>query len=436
MRYNFNQKQLSAWNTVLTNPEKKYILFDGGARSGKTTLFVEYMVMRAFQFPGSRQLMARKFRVHAKSSLWQDTLKKYFSVYRSMQGSVFTFNESELILKFQNGSEIIIGGLDDADRVEKILGNEYITVFLNEATQLTYETTQMVMTRLAQRCYDSEGKMAVPKLLIDCNPRGPRHWLHYVGVRNVDPETEQPLKNAGSWARVNWSAFDNRENLPEDYLKNLDSLPEVLRDRMLNGIWRENEGAVYSEFDEDIHTVEPFAIPEDWTRVRAIDFGFTNPFVCLWGAIDHDGRLYLYRELYRSQTLTMDNAQEIKNQSSGEKYQWTAADHDAEERAELNRYGIPTTAAKKEVTTGIAAVKKRLAKAADGKPRLFIFSNLKHTLNEIYAYEWLPPKEGHNAKEEPRKENDHAMDALRYMVMALDDSRTILRDFLLRSCED
>ena len=192
----------------------------------------------------------------------------------------------------------------------------------------------------------------------------------------------------------------------------------------------------YSEFDEDIHTVEPFAIPEDWTRVRAIGFGFTNPFVCLWGAIDHDGRLYLYRELYRSQTLTMDNAQEIKNQSSGEKYQWTVADHDAEERAELNRCGIPTTAAKKEVATGISAVKKRLAKTADGKPRLFIFSNLKHTLNEIYAYEWLPPKEGHNAKEEPRKENDHAMDALRYMVMALDDSRTVLRDFLLRSCVD
>ena len=146
-------------------------------------------------------------------------------------------------------------------------------------------------------------------------------------------------------------------------------------------------------------------------------------------------RIFLTKEIIQRSTRLI-NGREIKNQSSGEKYQWTAADHDAEERAELNRYGIPTTAAKKEVATGISAVKKRLAKSADGKPRLLIFSNLKHTLNEIYAYEWLPPREGHNAKEEPRKENDHAMDALRYMVMALDDSRTVLRDFLLRSCED
>ena len=435
MRYNFTYKQLAAWNDVLTNPEKKYILFDGGSRSGKTTLFVEYLIMRAFMYPGSRQLMARKFRVHAKASLWQDTLKKYFSPYGAMLGTVFSFNESELILRFQNGSEIIIGGLDDADRVEKILGNEYITAFLNEATQLNYETMQMVMTRLAQCCYDAEGNMAVPKLLIDCNPRGPRHWLHYVGVRNVDPETEKPLKNAASWARVNWSAFDNRDNLPADYLTMLDSLPPVLRDRMLNGVWRENDGSVYSEFDEDLHCVEPFDIPDDWTRVRAIDFGFTNPFVCLWGAFDHDGRLYIYRELYRKQTLTSVNAQTIKEMSGSETYRWTVADHDAEERAELNSIGIHTIAAKKEVASGIAAVKQRLAKAADGKPRLFFFSNLKHTLNEIYAYEWLPPKEGHNLHEEPRKENDHAMDALRYLIRAQDDSGNWIRNILLSACK-
>ena len=433
MRYNFNEKQLHAWNEVLTDPEKKYILFDGGARSGKTTLIVEYMILRALQYPASRQLMARKFRVHAKASLWQDTLKKYFAPYRSLSGNVFSFNESELILKFQNGSEIIIGGLDDADRVEKILGNEYITVFLNEATQLTYETMQMVTTRLAQKCYDASGNLAVPKLLIDCNPRGPRHWLHYVGVRHVDPETEQPLKNASSWARINWSAFDNRENLPADYLAMLDSLPTVLRDRMLNGIWRANDGSVYSEFDEDVHIVQHFVIPPDWVRFRAIDFGFTNPFVCLWGALDHDGRLYIYRELYRAQMLTSINAERIKALSQGETYRWTVADHDAEERAELEALGIRTIAAKKEVISGIAAVKKRLVKAADGRPRLSIFADCKHTLNEMYAYEWLPAKEGHHAHEEPRKENDHAMDALRYMVCGIDDSGNLLRNLLLDS---
>lgn len=110
-----------------------------------------------------------------------------------------------------------------------------------------------------------------------------------MGVRHVDPETEQPLADAPRWARLNWSAYDNRENLPEEYLYALESLPEVMRERMLNGVWRDNEGAVYSEFDEDLHVVEPFEVPADWKRIRAIDFGYTNPFVCLWGALDPDG---------------------------------------------------------------------------------------------------------------------------------------------------
>ena len=432
MRYQYNAKQQLAWDTILTNPDKKFILFDGGSRSGKTTTLLEYMVMRAFQYPASRQLMARKYRVHAKSSLWQDSLKKYFSVYPTLKGSIYTFQESELILKFYNNSEIIVGGLDDEDRVEKILGNEYITVFLNEATQLTYKTMQMVMTRLAQRVFDANGNRAVPKLLIDCNPRGPRHWLHYVGVRHVDPETEEPLKNASSWARLNWSAFDNKENLPPDYLEMLDSLPPILRDRMLNGVWRENDGAVYAEFDEDLHVVDPFEIPADWTRFRAIDFGFTNPFVCLWGARDYDGRIYIYREHYRTKTLTKDHAGIIKELSGQESYAWTVADHDAEERAELASYGIHTIPAKKEVITGIGKVKKHLAKGVNGKCKLYFFSNLKHTLNEIYAYEWLPAQEGHNAHEEPRKENDHAMDALRYMVMALENNANAVQQILLK----
>ena len=433
MRYDFNEKQRFAWNNILTNPNKKYIIFDGGSRSGKTTGFIEFMVMRAFQFPGSRQLMARKTRNSAKYSLWNDSLKKYFHgipQYRSLQGTVYTFHESELILRFYNNSEIIVGGLDNAERVEKILGNEYITAFLNEATLLSYNTMQMVITRLAQRCFDEAGNLAVPKLLIDCNPRGPRHWLYSVGIKHEDPESGEPLPNADQWARLNWSAYDNKDNLPADYLESLENLPEISKNRMLNGIWCDNDGAVYSEFDEDIHVVEPFKIPESWKKIRAIDFGYTNPFVCLWGAVDHDNRLYIYRELYRNKTLTKDNAQKINEMSGNEKYYCTVADHDAEERAELNQFGIQTIPADKAVIPGIELVKQSLIPDQSGKPHLFFFNNLKHTLSEIYAYEWLPMAEGRNAKEEPKKENDHTMDALRYMVKALTPEDSLLDMFL------
>lgn len=417
MGLKLHERQMLGWK-MLSDPKRTRILFDGGSRSGKTALIIEYLVKRAFQFPRSRQLIARKCRAHAKTSIWSDTVKQYLA--RNIPRQFYKLQETELSVVFWNGSQIVIGGLDDAERTEKILGNEYITVFLNEATQLSWETVQMAMTRLAQRCADEKGRFAVPKLILDCNPRGPRHWLHYVGVRHVDPTSEKPLADAEKWARLNWSAYDNKANLPPEYLAALESLPELMRERMLNGVWRGNEGAVYPEFDEDTHVVEPFEIPADWRRLRAIDFGYTNPFVCLWGALDGDGRLYVHRERYKASERTAEHAKEILRLSGEEKYFVTVADHDAAERAELDSAGIRTEAARKDVATGIQAVKGRLATQADGRPRLLFFKTLKHTLSEIYEYRWEARREGVNAKEEPVKLNDHAMDALRYMVMAVD----------------
>ena len=417
MPLDFTEKQKKGWD-ILTDPSGMRILFDGGSRSGKTILLTEYMVMRAFQFPVSRQLMARKHRSHAEQSLWNDTLKNYLS--KNIPSGLYRREESKLTVSFYNGSQIIVGGLDDSDRTEKILGNEYITILLNEATQLSWETVQMAITRLAQSVKDDTGGSAIPKLLLDCNPRGPRHWLHKVGINHIDPESGKELPNTSNWSRLHWSAYDNKENLPAEYLKSLETLPDVMKDRMLNGLWRNNEGAVYDEFDEDTHVVPPFEIPKDWQRFRAIDFGYTNPFVCLWGALDNDGRLYLYKEHYQAQERTIVHAGIIKKLSKDELYLFTTADHDASERAELEAQGIFTKAAIKDVSTGIQSVKNRLTVQADGKPRLLIFSTLKNTLSEIYDYSWSAPRDGVNAKEEPVKLNDHAMDCMRYMVMGVE----------------
>ena len=416
MGLKFNQKQKRGW-AILSSRNKTRILFDGGSRSGKTALIAEYLVRRALQYPYSRQLAARKCRAHAKTSLWCDTLKKY--LVRFIPPEFYTLSESELSIRFKNGSEILVAGLDDAERSEKVLGNEFITVFLNEATQFSWETVQMAATRLAQKAWDAKGRQAVPKLILDCNPRGPRHWLHAVGVRQIDPESGKELNDKANWARLPWSAFDNRDNLPKEYLEGLAALPEIMKKRMLDGIWCDNAGAVYQEFSEEKHVVAPFPIQDDWRRLRAIDFGYTNPFVCLWGAVDPDGRLYIYREWYKNATRTAEHARMIRELSGTERYVITVADHDAAERAELESLGIRTTAAEKNVISGIQRVKCRLAQAGDGRPRLYFFDNLKNILSEMYDYRWAPEGSS-NAKEEPLKLNDHAMDALRYMIAALD----------------
>ncbi len=424
MGLKFNKKQLQGWN-LLASRNKTRILFDGGSRSGKTALIAEYLVRRALQYPRSRQLAARKHRAHAKTSLWSDTLKNY--LVKFVPPGLYKFSESDLSIRFYNGSEINVAGLDDAERTEKILGNEYITVFLNEATQFSWETVQMAATRLAQKAYDKQGRAATPKLVLDCNPRGPRHWLHFVGVRGLDPDSGTPLNDAAQWARLPWSAYDNMDNLPEAYIRTLETLPDIMRKRMLEGIWCDNAGAVYSEFSEDLHVVEPFEIPDDWKRIRAIDFGYTNPFVCLWGALDHDGRLYVYREWYKAATRTAEHAETVKRLSGSERYMITVADHDAAERAELESLGIRTEAAEKNVIRGIQRVKSRLAPAGDGKPRMYFFSTLKNLLSEVYDYRWSVSPDSRNANEEPLKLNDHAMDAMRYMVAALDGRKAMAK---------
>lgn len=413
----YTKKQIHAWKTVLTNNRYRRVLFDGGARSGKTKLLMDYVFARAFQFPGAKQLVARKFRTNAKNSIWNDTIKKYIAQYPEMNGTLFRTLDSELKIYFANGSEILVAGLDNAERVEKVRGTEYCTIYLNEATELSYTTMNEVLTRLSQRVFDKNGNEAVPKLLLDCNPRGPRHWLYSVGVKHVDPESGRTLPNAEIWKRVHWSAYDNQENLSKEYLEELENLPEIQKQRMLHGKWVSAEGQVYSDFREEIHVVSPFRIPDDWTKIRSIDFGFTNPFVCLWGAVDHDGKLYIYRELYKAGILTSVHAETIKKLSGNERYLMTVADHDAEERAELNKNGIPTEAAKKTVQLGIQTVQKRFR-----DNRIFIFPSCKQLLSEIDSYSWLPPSEERNACEEPRKLDDHAMDAMRYMVMAVDEN--------------
>lgn len=405
-------KQRKAWDEILENPAITRYLFHGGARSGKTDIVLLWHVKEAAMYPGCRILLARKHLDHARNTIWKLSLRKL--IY-GVAG--FTMREGDMEVVHDNGSVIRVTGLDDQERVDKILGDEYSHIFINEATQITYDTLQTVLTRLSLNVPG----LPVRKCGLDCNPKSQRHWLYKVGVQHVHPEKNEALPDAARWADLHWTPFDN-SHLSADYLDTLKSLTGAKRRRMLEGVWCDNEGAVYDEFDEDIHVFEPFEIPKEWKRCRAIDFGYTNPFVCLWGAVDKDGRLYIYRERYLARVLTKTHAEAIKAAESAN-FAFTVADHDAEERAELSACGISTKAAKKEVIPGIENMKKRLAVQKDGKPRLFISRDCVNLLSEFYDYVWEPPKENRNAKEEPRKEKDHAVDAARYLCQELDTSQ-------------
>jgi len=196
--------------------------------------------------------------------------------------------------------------------------------------------------------------------------------------------------------------------------------PAEIQETRIKGRFAAFFGAVYKTFNRAVHVVKPFKIPGDWPRYRAIDFGFNNPFVCLWMARDPDKRWYVYAEHYQARETLKYHAERIKQISGSEQYRATWADHDAQDVRELKSLGISTMSAKKDVRLGIEAVQAALKVQENGRPRLFVFNSCKNTASEMPAYKWAEGAENREAKDEPLKVKDHTVDCVRYIVYGVE----------------
>jgi hypothetical protein len=165
----------SAAREVL-NGHAKHVLLEGGSRSGKSALIVRNIGIRALKAAKSRHAILRFRFKHCKDSIGMDTLPKIFESC----GIPFSMNRSDWYATLPNKSEIWLGGLDDKERTEKILGLEFATIYLNEASQIPFSSRNLSVTRLAQKCayeLDGEPKELALKMYYDANPPNKAHWL-------------------------------------------------------------------------------------------------------------------------------------------------------------------------------------------------------------------------------------------------------------------
>lgn len=405
------------------------VLASGAAGTGKTLGILAKLHRIANKYAGARVLFVRKTRV----SLTESGLVTF---ERDVLGSghpVLSPSNLRRVRQsycYANGSEIVVAGMDKPDRV---LSSDYDIAYFQEATEGTQEDWETIASRLRN------GRVPYQQLIADCNPTTPTHWLykrHLAKTLKLIPTTH---KDNPRW----WNATANEwTEQGRQYLARLDKLTGPRRKRFLEGVWAQAEGLVYDNWDANIHLINPFQIPPAWTRYWSIDFGFTNPTVIQFWAIDPDGRAYLYREIYKTKTLVEDHAVAALKSIlayEGGKPNWSYAiepkpkavicDHDAEGRATFERYtGLSTLPADKAVLAGIEEFSTRLRAAGDGKPRLFIFRDARchaadselaeaglptSTAEELDSYVW--DKEA-GAKERPIKENDHGADCGRYFA--------------------
>lgn len=209
----------------------RHILGVGGSRSGKTFGFSYCVGTRALMAPESRHLICRLHNIDVRQSVMMDTWPKMMRVAYPQVPIVW--NRSDQFCMLPDGVEVWFLGLDDKDRVEKILGKEYATIYANEVSQIAYDTILTLRTRLAQKCFKRDGRLLDLKMYYDLNPVGLGHWTYREFIENVRPENGLPLE-PGTRAHEFLNPADN-PHLPAAYLDELANLPERQRQRFLEG---------------------------------------------------------------------------------------------------------------------------------------------------------------------------------------------------------
>ena len=265
----------------------------GGARGGGKSWAVRAKAkLLALRYPGIRILIVRR--------TYKELEGNHINILKAECFGIAQYNSTSKILRFVNGSTIeFMYCARDAD-LDKLQGQEYDVIFLDEATHLS----EYQMKAITACC---RGVNAFPKrVYYTCNPGGQGHA--YVKRVFIDRRFNSN-ENPDDYTFIQALVDDNTalmEAQPE-YVQQLEALPEKLRQAWRHGRWDVFEGQVFGEFVDDpahyadrigTHVIEPFDIPKTWTIYRGFDWGYAKPFSVGWYAIDYDGCMYRFRELY------------------------------------------------------------------------------------------------------------------------------------------
>ena len=293
------------------------------------------------------------------------------------------------------------------DNPSKVLSGERDFIYVNQAEELALDDWETLLTRATGRAAHAP----YAQLLGDCNPAGSKHWIRERGslTRLVSVHGDNP------------TLYDEDGNLTErgrNTMEALDRLTGVRRARLLEGKWVSAEGVVYDNFDAFIHVMERKR-DEFVLWALTIDEGYTNPAVILLVGFDSDGRAHVAGEWYERGKLQEEVVRVAAAWCAERAVYMVAVDASAAGLiADLRNCGLPAEPRKGRVLDGIGMVQNMLAVQGDGRPRLTIDPGCRNLINEFESYVW---KEG---KDEPVKEFDHALDALRYLLAGISDQTT------------
>lgn len=403
--------------------EHRFKVICAGRRFGKSVLARMIVLGWATESPGMYYIVSPTYR-QSKEIHWRDFQNEVPRKWVKRK------NETELSIELQNGSIIAFKGAENPDSLR---GVKLRGLVIDEIASIrNWDWLWKEVLRPTLTDYQS------PAIFIS-TPKGYNHFyeLFKLGEGVGDSSNSAEYK---SWR---FTSYDN-PHIPKQEIDNAkQELTEDTFAQEYMADFRKHTGLVYKEFDRDIHVIDPFDVPEHWRIYRGLDFGSTNPTVCLWVAVDDDDNMFVVDEHYESGQTIDYHAGIINANPYSSRVEQTYGDPSgAQWINEFAQRGIYITPADKETGTshsnwvrfGIEKVAERIkpkpghsvsipgAGVITDGPRIYFTTKCPNTINEAETYRWkeksVTQAQDLNEPDVPEKANDHTMDALRYIVVS------------------
>lgn len=408
----------------------RFILYGGAAGGGKSYILRWVMVALLMWWAGKGIKNARVGLFCEDYPALKDRhLSKVRLEFPGWLGKLHEQDREFRLNPEWGGGIIAFRNLDDPSKYQS---SEFAAIAVDELTKNSFDTFNYLRFRLRWPGIED------PKFLAATNPGGAGHaWVKQLWLDRDFPK--ELTKLAPSFAYVPARADDN-PHLSQQYYDDLASLPEGMRRAYLDGDWDIFAGQAFTEWRKDVHVIEPFDIPKDWARYRAMDWGYAKPYSVHWGAVSPDGITYIYRELYgwggQPNTGTRENASSVAERIKKIEYDagqalglpsepiwravldpacWSKDGHDGPSIAEtFTNYNIVFGKADNDRKQGKMRIHEALKLDRNGRPSLYVFDNCRHLIRTIPA---LPVK-ANDPEDVDTDAEDHAYDDFRYLVMA------------------
>jgi len=375
----------------LHDSKKKIIIEQGGTRSGKTHNIVLWMINTILSYEGLTFSIGRK----ELRTVRYTVLKDFISIL-SMMGlyDENRLNKTDLVYRFENGSELDFFGLDNN---EKVKGRKRNLLFINEATQISYSDYK----QLAFRTGDQSKYDFFPyngRIILDYNPNDNSSFIYDYLIPDSRSDTFITTYK------------DNLNFLSQDIIEEIERLKEEdYNSWLIFGLGRRGQqrDLIYHK----IGYIDEIEAPPRSIVLYGIDFGFNAP-TCVLKLWVFEDTIYVRELFYKRKSTNSDLIvflKTIKIEKNAYLYCDSAEPNRIEE---LTRAGIRALPANKK------------GKVKDGIDFLqrFTILSLKDNINfnkEIKIYAWQKDKDNNILEaDQPVKFMDHAMDALRYAIFS------------------